>query len=239
MEARQQQVETTAATTEIETVTGSIGDFSTQLDGDVQHGLEQLQRAQTRIGEAGTVLREGGAALSTATERVATVQHEHDIQHACAVTTQATVGALQRRSSEARRQAEALNRDALLTHRLGLDWLDSQSASDPTSLSVGVREGALSLRQAMDLALLEPGAVDRRWFDMHTLNNTITRLSALQDGPTAAALAETGQHLREHSNQFVEALSDGKLEQATECSKLLESEREALLTQLGNLLADA
>ncbi len=238
-EVKQLAEKTTAATTEIETVTGSIGDFSLQLDGDVQHGLEQLQRAQGRIGEAGTVLREGSAALHTASERVVSVQHEHDIQHARAAAAQAAVGALQRRSTEARRQAEALNRDALLTHRLGLDWLDSESGNDPASLSVSVREGALSLRQAMDLAVLEPGAVDRRWFDTHTLNSTIARLTALHDAPTATALAATGLRLREHSSHFVEALCDGKLEQADEFSKLLESEREALLAQLSSLLVDA
>jgi methyl-accepting chemotaxis protein len=238
-EVKQLAEKTTAATTEIETVTGSIGDFSLQLDGDVQHGLEQLQRAQSHIGEAGTALRAGSTALHTAAERIVSAQHEHDTQHACAVAAQATVGALQRRSAEARRQAEALNRDALLTHRLGLDWLDSESGSDPTSLSVGIRESALSLRQAMDLAVLEPGAVDRRWFDTHTLNNTIARLTALQDEPTAAALAATGRRLREHSSHFVEALGDGKLEQADEFSRLLESEREALLTQLSSLLVDA
>ena len=238
-EVKQLAEKTTAATTEIETVTGSIGEFSLQLDGDVQHGLAQLQRAQSRIGEAGIALRTGSAALRTATERVVSVQHAHDIQHTCATAAQAAVGALQRRSAEARRQAEALNRDALLTHRLGLDWLNSESGSDATSLSVSVREGALSLRQAMDLAVLEPGALDRRWFDTHALNSTIARLTALQDAPTAAALAATGQRLREHSSHFVEALGEGKLEEAGEFSRLLESEREALLTQLGSLLVDA
>lgn len=237
-EVKQLAEKTTAATTEIETVTGAIGDFSLQLNGDVQHGLEQLQRAQNRIGEAGVALRAGSTALHTATERVVSVQHEHDIQHTCATAAQAAVGALQRRSAEARRQAGALNRDALLSHRLGLEWLDGESGCDPTSLSVSVREGALSLRQAMDLAMLEPGAVDRRWFDTHALTSAIARLTALQDEPTAAALAATGLRLREHSGHFVEALGDGKLEQAAEFSRLLESEREALLTRLSNLLVD-
>src|SRR3546814_1621751 len=38
-EVKQLAAKTTLATTEIETVTGSIGDFSLQLNGDVQHGL--------------------------------------------------------------------------------------------------------------------------------------------------------------------------------------------------------
>ncbi len=238
-EVKQLAEKTTTTTTEIETVTGSIGDFSLQLDGDVQHGLQRLQRAQDGIGEARTALRDGSTALRTASECIVSVTHDHDAQHACAVAAQATVGALQRRSTEARRRAEALNRDALLTHRLGLEWLESESGRNPASLSVGVREAALGLRQAMDLAVLEPGAVDRRWFDTHTLNNTIARLTALQTEPAAAALTATGLRLGEHSSHFVEALCDGKLEQADKFSKLLESEREALLAQLSTLLAEA
>ena len=46
-------------------------------------------------------------------------------------------------------------------------------------------------------------------------------------------------YLREHSSHFVEALGEGKLEEAGEFSRLLESEREALLTQLDSLLVDA
>ncbi len=239
-EVKQLAEKTTLTTTEIETVTGSIGDFSLQLDGDVQHGLRQLERAQTGIVQAGSALRQGSEALLAVTERVNALQQSHDVQHARATETQAALGALQRRGSEARRQAEALNRAALLAHRLGLNWLESESGSDPASLSLTVRETAFSLRQAMDLALLEPSALDRRWFDTHALNRSIKRLAALhRDLPAGAALSAAGAQLLQQSSHFVDLLSEGQLEKATQLSQELESGREALLGQLGSLLADA
>lgn len=239
-EVKQLAEKTTLATTEIEAVTGSIGDFSLQLDGDVQHGLQQLERAQTGIGQAGTALRQGGDALRTASGRLGSLQQNHDTQHTRATAAQAAIGALQRRSTEARRQAEALNRAALLSHRLGLDWLESETGRDPASLSLTVREAASNLRQGMELALLEPSALDRRWFDTHALNRTIGRLVALHQGqPASVALSEAGAQMSEHSTRFVELLCEGQLSQAAQLSQQLEAGREALLGHLGSLLADA
>jgi methyl-accepting chemotaxis protein len=92
----------------------------------------------------------------------------------------------------------------------------------------------------MELALLEPGALDRRWFDTHTINRSIGRLAALhQGGRDASGLTETGAQLSEQGSRFVTLLCDGQLDQATQLSQQLESGREALLGQLGALLADA
>jgi methyl-accepting chemotaxis protein len=239
-EVKQLAEKTTLTTTEIETVTGSIGDFSLQLDGDVQHGLQQLERAQAGVGQASSALHEGGEALRTAHGRVAGVLQNHDVQHARATTTQAALGALQRRGIEARRQAESLNRAALLAHRLGLDWLESESGNDPASLSLTVRESAASLRQAMELALLDPSALDRRWFDTHSLNRTVRRLTALhRSKPASAALDESGTALCEQSQRFITLVCDGQMDEATALSQQLEAGREALLAQLGTLLGEA
>jgi methyl-accepting chemotaxis protein len=147
---------------------------------------------------------------------------------------------LQRRGTEARRQAQALNRAALLAHRLGLNWLETESGNDPASLSFSIRETAFSLRQAMELALLEPGALDRRWFDTQALHRTIARLVALQSNQgAAAALSEAGDRLRDCSGQFVNLLCDGQFESATQLSRDMESGREAMLGQLGALLEGA
>ncbi|MEO9078562.1 MAG: methyl-accepting chemotaxis protein [Rhodanobacter sp.] len=239
-EVKQLAEKTTLTTTEIEAVTSSIGDFSTQLDGDVQHGLQQLERAQTGIEQAGAALREGSETMLVATGRIVELQQVHDAQHTGATASKAALGALQRRATESRRQAEALNRAALLAHHLGLAWLESESGSDPAALSLSVREAALGLRQAMDLALLEPGALDRRWFDTHALNRSISRLSATRQGrPACAALDDAGAQLREQSNRFVNLLGEGQIEQAAQLSQELERGREQLLSQLDGILAEA
>jgi methyl-accepting chemotaxis protein len=163
-----------------------------------------------------------------------------DVQQARASAAQAALGALQRRSTEARRQSEALGRAALLAHRLALGWLEQAAGNDPASLSLAVRESAQGLRQAMELALLEPGALDRRWFDTDALERTVRRLAAQHpDHPAAGALSEAGTRLSEHGTAFVGLLCSGQLDQAQQISQRLESDREALVTQLAALLADA
>jgi methyl-accepting chemotaxis protein len=239
-EVKQLAEKTTLTTTEIESVTGSIGEFSLQLDGDVQQGLQRLERAQAGIGQAEGALRDGDEALRMATDRIGVLHRSQDAQHARATTAQAALGALQRRGTEARRQAEALSRAALLAHRLALGWLEHDSGDDQASLSLTVRESAQGIRQAMELALQEPTALDRRWFDTSVLNRTLERLTAQHAGrPAAAALGAAGAKLSEHGNNFVALLCDGQLEQATQLSQQLESEREALMTQLAALLADS
>jgi methyl-accepting chemotaxis protein len=239
-EVKQLAEKTTQTTTEIETVTGSIGDFSLQLDGDVSHGLRQLERAQAGASRASGLLDEGSATLRTASERIHALQQNHDTRHARATATQAALGALQRRSTEARRQSESLHRAALLAHRLGLDWLESESGTDAASLSLTVREASLNLRQAMDVALLEPAALDRRWFDTGVLLRSIDRLAVLRRAPgNAAALSEAGAQLGEQGNRFTALLSAGQLDQAGELAQQVEAGRDALLAQLGTALADA
>ncbi|MEW9572839.1 methyl-accepting chemotaxis protein [Rhodanobacter sp. Si-c] len=239
-EVKQLAEKTALTTAEIESVTGSIGDFSTQLDGDVQHSLQQLERAQAGAAQSGTTLDAGSRALRAAGDRVHKLQQNHDAQHARATSVQAALGALQRRAGEARRQSDSLQRAALLAHRLGLDWLEGISGNDPGSLSLTVREASLNLRQATELALLEPAALDRRWFDTHTIRRSVERLGALRPGhPATASLAEAGAQLCEQGNRFVTLLCDGEGEQATVLSRQIESGRDALLGQLDTLLADA
>jgi methyl-accepting chemotaxis protein len=238
-EVKQLAEKTTQATTEIETVTGSIGEFSLQLDGDVRQGMQRLERAQAGIGQAETSLRQGGDAVRLASEKVGVLRQSQDAQLARAAGIQATLGALQRRGTEARRQAEVVSRSALLAHRLALDWLESVSGDDQASLSLTVRESAQGLRQAMELAMREPAAIDRRWFDSYTLNRTLKRLTAQHSGhPAATALSEAGHRLSEQGHAFVGLLCDGKLAQAGDVSRQLETEREALVAQLTLLLAD-
>ncbi|WP_426662753.1 methyl-accepting chemotaxis protein [Rhodanobacter aciditrophus] len=239
-EVKQLAEKTALTTAEIESVTGSIGDFSTQLDGDVQHSLQQLERAQAGAAQSGATLDAGGQALRAAGDRLHKLQQNHDAQHARATSAQAALGALQRRAGEARRQSDALQRAALLSHRLGLDWLEGISGNDAGSLSLTVREGSLNLRQAAELALLEPAALDRRWFDTHAIRRSIERLGSLQpDHPASAGLADAGLQLCEQGNRFIALLSDGETDQAAALSRQIESGREALLGQLDALLADA
>ncbi|MFK2878546.1 methyl-accepting chemotaxis protein [Rhodanobacter hydrolyticus] len=239
-EVKQLAEKTSLTTAEIENVTSSIGDFSTQLNGDVQHSLQQLDRAQTGAAQSGTTLGAGNQSLQAASERVRKLQQSNGTQHARATSAQAALGSLQRRSGEAKRQSDSLRRAALLSHRLSLDWLETSSGNDPGSLSLIVREASLNLRQAAELALLDPAAVDRRWFDTHAIRASVERLGALEPHkPAVVGLASAGSQLCEQGTRFVALLCDGETAQASALSQQIESGRDSLLVQLDNLLTDA
>jgi methyl-accepting chemotaxis protein len=92
----------------------------------------------------------------------------------------------------------------------------------------------------MEVALLEPAALDRRWFDTSTLLRSIERLASLRRAPgDAAVLSQAGAHIGEQGNRFTALLSAGQLDQAGALVRQLEAGREALLTQLDTALANA
>ncbi|MFC5740464.1 methyl-accepting chemotaxis protein [Dyella tabacisoli] len=244
-EVKQLAEKTSQATGEIEAVTGSIGDFSQQLDGDVQHGMLRLEGAQERIGRTSDALQDGAEALHVASNRLQTLQQSCDAQNVRVSATQAALGALQRRATEARRQTEALDRAAVLSHRLCLNWLDLSWLDRTTGhsiagLSLSLRESVQGLRQAMELALHEPAALDRRWFDMAVLKQVLQRFATHHTAhPAATPLLEAGQRLSNHAETFVSLLSQGELGQAAQLPGRLETERETIHQQLGMLLADS
>lgn len=239
-EVKQLAEKTAQATAEIEAVTGAIGEFSLHMDGNVQLGLQRLERAQTSVGEAEQSLQQSDEALQGAGSRLGSLRQSQDALQVRATTTQATLGALQRRATEARRQGEALNRAAVLAHRLCLGWLEGESGNDIASLSLTVRESVQGLRQGMELALREPTALDRRWFDTDALQRSLSRLAARHDQhPASQVLRESAVRLREQGNAFLDLLGSGQLERAAQMSSQLESERETINAQLASMLADS
>ncbi|MBB5359983.1 methyl-accepting chemotaxis protein [Rhodanobacter sp. ANJX3] len=238
-EVKQLAEKTALATAEIESVTGAIGEFSLHMDTDVQAGLQRLERAQSSIGAAEIQLQQGKEALQTARGRVQTLRENQDGLQVRTTTIQASLGALQRRANEVRRHGDGLNRAAVLAHRLCLSWLESESGNDLASLSLTVRESVQGLRHGMELALQEPTALDRRWFDTDALQRSLGRLAARHDNhPASQSLRESAARLHEQGNAFLELLGSGQLDQAAQLSRVFEGEREALNTHLASMLAD-
>lgn len=238
-EVKQLAEKTAQATAEIETVTSSIGEFSLQMNGNVQQSLQRLERAQDGVGATERSLQQGSATLQGAGERLRSLRDGQDSLHVRATALKATLGALQRRAYEGRRHGEALGRAAALAHRLCLSWLEGESGHDLASLSLTVRESVIGLRQSMELALQEPTSLDRRWFDTDVLKRSLDRLTARHaDHPANTALHASAARLREHGEAFLELLGNGQTELATQMSEKLESEREAINSQLALMLAD-
>ncbi len=238
-EVKQLAEKTTQATAEIETVTGSIGEFSRQMNGNVQLGLQRLERAQTGVGETERFLQHGGEALQNSNERLRSLREAQDASHVRATTMKATLGALQRRAYEARRHGESLGRAAALAHRLCLSWLEGESGNDIASLSLTVRESVLGLRQSIELALQEPTSLDRRWFDTDVLQRSLNRLTARhQQHPSCETLRVSAVRLQEHSHAFLELLNNGQFDLAAQVSGKFETERDIINNQLAAMIAD-
>jgi methyl-accepting chemotaxis protein len=236
-EVKQLAEKTTQATAEIETVTTSIGEFSLQMNGNVQLGLQRLERAQTGVTETERSLQQGSDLLQGTGERLRSLRETQDAAQVRATTIKATLGALQRRAYEARRHGEALSRAAALAHRLCLSWLEGESGNDIASLSLTVRECVVGLRQSMELALQEPTSLDRRWFDTDVLQRSLDRLTARHNQhPSSEPLRESAARLQEHGKAFLELLINGEFDQAAKMSGKLDSEREAINSQLANML---
>ena len=239
-EVKQLAEKTSQATGEIESMTGSIGEFSQQLDIDVQQGMQRLEQAQERITHTATALRDGAESLHGAITRLQGLQQSADGQSARTSAAQASLGALQKRTVEARRQAEALDRACVLSHRLCLGWLDQDAESSLAGLSLSLRESIQGLRQAMELALHEPAALDRRWFDTAVLDHVLARLADKHaQHPAAIQLMAAGQRLSAHAGSFVSLVSQGDMQAAAAFPDRVEAERETIHQQLGVLLADA
>ncbi|GLQ47353.1 hypothetical protein GCM10007862_24040 [Dyella lipolytica] len=238
-EVKQLAEKTTQATAEIETVTSSIGAFSLQMNGNVQLGLQRLERAQAGVGATEHSLQQSGEALQNSGERLRSLREVQDASHVRATTMKATLGALQRRAYEARRHGESLSRAAALAHRLCLSWLEGESGNDIASLSLTVRESVLGLRQSIELALQEPTSLDRRWFDTDVLQRSLDRLTARHSHhPSSGILRESAARLEEHGHAFLELLNNGQFELAAQMSGKFENERESINSQLTTMLTD-
>ncbi|RDS81877.1 methyl-accepting chemotaxis protein [Dyella psychrodurans] len=238
-EVKQLAEKTAQATAEIESVTSSIGEFSLQMNGNVQLGLQRLERAQTGVGETERSLQQGGEALQNSSERLRSLREAQDASHVRATTVKATLGALQRRAYEVRRFSESLGRAAALAHRSSLGWLEGESGNDTASLSLTVRESVVGLRQSIELALQEPTSLDRRWFDTDVLVRSLDRLTARHSQhPSNQTLRESAARLQEHGHAFLELLNSGQFEQARQLCGKFESERETINSQLATMLTD-
>ena len=238
-EVKQLAEKTSLATTEIETVTGTIDEHARQMDSQVQLGMQRLERAQDNVGETSRQLAQGMQTLENLGQRLCSTRDTHDAAHVRITTLKASFGALARRAQEVRRHGEAVGRSAALAHRLALGWLEHESGQDIATLSMAVRESAAGLRQSVELALQDPAALDRRWFETDVLLRNLDRLAARQGAhPACEDLRACAARLHEYSISFLELLGSGQIEQAAQLCGNFESEREQINAQLARVLVE-
>ena len=237
-EVKQLAEKTTQATAEIDQVTQAVGEFSGHLDDAVQNSLRRLDQSQTGIagmqaslGRVDDAVRGARGSLEAAREGMAAMTGR-------VAAIQATQASLGRVTNEARRQADAAARAAVLAHRLGLARLETEGNLDAASLSQMIREASQGLRYALELASRDPSGLDRRWLDTTPLMRCIDQLRALRPDGTADAVRSAGERFSVLASQYAITLGEGRHADAGHMLPGLTRELDAIAQGLSVSLAE-
>ncbi|MCE5231790.1 MAG: methyl-accepting chemotaxis protein [Mizugakiibacter sp.] len=243
-EVKQLAEKTAQATAEIEAVTTTMSEFSGQLDQAVDDGLRRLDQAGATAAEAAAALTEAGAASADGAARMAAAADAADGVRRHAEGAAESLGALARRLDEARRQAEALIRSALLAHRLNVARLGADGAADAATVSHAIREASQGLRYALELAAQDPDTLDLRWLETDQPGQQIARwierlARARGPHPALETLADAGRRYATRSAELAGLIADGRAGEARGALHELDGDLERISQSLATLAAGA
>jgi methyl-accepting chemotaxis protein len=221
-EVKQLAEKTTQATAEIDQVTQAVGEFSGHLDEAVQTSLRRLDQSQSGI--AGMQASRGREGMGALQGRIAAIQ--------------ATQGTLSRIGNDARRQADAAARAAVLAHRLSLAKLETEGNLDAASLSQMIREASQGLRYALELASRDPSSLDRRWLDTTPMMRCIDQFRARRPDDSADAIRAAGERFSILASQYAITLGEGRHADAGHMLPGLVKELDAIAQGLSTSLAE-
>ncbi|MBB3225617.1 methyl-accepting chemotaxis protein [Luteibacter sp. Sphag1AF] len=238
-EVKQLAEKTTQATAGIDSVTQAVGEFSGQLDEAVQNSLRRLEQTQSGIAGMQTSLSKVDDAVRHARGSIDAAREGMGALHARVAAIQATQGSLSRVANEARRQADATSRAAVLAHRLGMSRLETEGGMDAASLTQMIREATQGMRYALDLAVRDPAGLDRRWLDTTPLMRCIEQLRKRRGDAVGPALTEAGERFSLLASQFIVLLADGKHADASHAVPAMQRELDAIVQNLSGALSEA
>lgn len=217
-EVKQLAEKTTQTTGEIESVTQTMGEFSTRLDVGVKGALKRLERAeegsQTMLA-AIQEIKQLSAGFSQSGETANAGLRQLDAGRQAVAGTLAEIG---RFSTVAHRQTEAIARACVLAHRIGAGRLGNHVQS-PDNTTQAVRETVRGLRYAIELAANRPGSEDLRWLDADAPGEQmlawVARMKAAPGGgERAMALASAIQGFVQRARDLVALIASGKSAEA-------------------------
>ncbi|URX60928.1 chemotaxis protein [Luteibacter anthropi] len=237
-EVKQLAEKTTQATAEIDDVTRAVGEFSGQLDEAVQNSLRRLEQTQSGIaGMQASLGRVDGAVRSARESLDAARDGMGNLQERIG-GVQAAQSGLNRTSNEARRQADAAARSAVLAHRLGLSRLETEGELDVATLSQMIREASQGLRYALELSARDPAGLDRRWLDTTPLMRCIDQLRSRRGDASADPVRAAGERFSALASQYALTLGEGRHADASHMLPNLTRELDAIVQGLSSALAE-
>jgi len=237
-EVKQLAEKTTQATAEIDQTTEAVGQFAGQLDDAVQNSLRRLDQTQSGIagmqasmGRVDEAARGARGNIDAAREGMGALQGR-------IAAIQATQGTLGRVTNEARRQADAAARAAVLAHRLGLSRLETEGDLDAASLSQMIREASQGLRYAVELASRDPASLDRRWLDTTPLMRCIEQFRVRRPDSPTDGIRAAGERFSALASQYAITLGEGRHADAGHMVADLNRELDAISQGLSASLAE-
>jgi len=235
-EVKQLAEKTTQTTGEIESVTQTMGEFSTRLDVGVKGALKRLERAEQGSQTMLSAMLEIKGLTDTFGQYAETANgglRQWDAGRQAIAATLAEIG---RFSTVAHRQTEAIARACVLAHRIGASQLGSHAQS-PDNATRAVRETVRGLRYAIELAANRPGSEDLRWLDADAPGEQMQALIARMQstpgaGDRAAALGSAVEGFVRRARDLISLIAAGKASEARarlgELDSLLEQVSQAL-----------
>ncbi|WP_283248521.1 methyl-accepting chemotaxis protein [Luteibacter aegosomatis] len=237
-EVKQLAEKTTQATAEIDQVTQAVGEFSGHLDEAVQNSLRRLDQTQSGIAGMQTSLGRVDGVVRAARESIDSAREGMGVLQGRIAGVQAAQASLGRTANEARRQADAAARAAVLAHRLGLARLETEGELDAATLSQMIREACQGLRYALELSSRDPSGLDRRWLDTTPLMRCIDQFRLRRTDASADAVRAAGERFTAQASQYAMTLGEGRQAEATQMLPGLTRELDAIVQGLSAALSE-
>ena len=239
-EVKQLAEKTTQTTSEIETVTQAVGEFSAHLEEAVNSSIKRLDQASSSMQSCQSVLDQAGGALQQASGQVGSVGQVGQELGGRIAAAQSGLGTLSRLAGDSLRQVDALARAAVMSHQLSLQGFHDEKDADMGTLSQALREANAGLRHAVELAMRAPGGVDRRWFDTAPLMRWVDQIRRRGGASEPVqALHESVQQFGSSSSQFIGLVNDGKSSEAGQLVPALNSELDRMNKNLAEIVGEA
>ncbi len=203
-EVKQLAEKTTQTTTEIETVTQSLGEFSQQLNGTAEQGLSRLEQVEHSLLTLLEALQTAASAHTQSqsghTRLVTDIEHRHTSQ----TQVEATLAALEQRSAVLRRHSASLSR-AVFATQISPPRNDKALTSSP--LQDELRYAGESLWRALEIAGNAPDQIDPQMLDAAPLTALLQQLDGISADPSLRELTQPGSEYLDHVHTLLEQLA--------------------------------
>ncbi len=219
-EVKQLAEKTTQTTTEIETVTQSLGELSQQLNGTAEQELSRLEQVEHSLhglqGSLQTAATAHTQSQSGHTQLVADIEHRHTAQ----TQVEVTLAVFEQRNAVLRRHSASLSR-AVFAVRISPPHNGKALASGP--LQDELRYAGESLWRTLEIASNAPDQIDPQMLDAAPFTALLQQWAGATPEPSLSKLAQLGGEYLDHVHTLLTQLLANDHDQALQSLSETES----------------